>query len=95
MQLDTKTNWSGPLYYYYRCAKNRKNGLSRCENYKNVSAPKTEREVWEDASGLFKDPAQLRADFERMIELEREGMRDRDREAKAWLEQLAKAERLP
>ncbi len=95
MQPDTKTNRSG-LFYYYRCAKNRKNGLSGCENYKNFSAPKTERWVWERVSGLFKDPAQLRADFERMIELDREGRqggRDPDREAKAWLEQLAKAER--
>lgn len=45
-------------------------------------------------SGLMSDPDQLRRDLERMIELERGAVRgDPRRETKAWLEQLAEADR--
>lgn len=38
----------------------------------------------------MKDPEQLRVDLERMVTLEREGMRGgSEREAKAWAEKLA------
>jgi chromosome segregation ATPase len=47
-------------------------------------------QVWEVISSIFGDQRRLRADLERMIELEHEGLRgDPDREAKAWLEKLA------
>jgi hypothetical protein len=43
---------------------------------------------------VFGDPETLRADLERMIEVEREGMRgDPERETKAWLEKLSEADR--
>jgi flagellar motility protein MotE (MotC chaperone) len=51
--------------------------------------------VWELVSGILENPEQLRADLERMIEVEREGMRgDPDREAKTWLEKLAEVSRM-
>jgi DNA repair ATPase RecN len=53
-----------------------------------------ETQVWEVVSGIFGDPDRLRADLQKMIELEREGLRgDPDREAKAWLEKLAEIDR--
>ncbi len=43
---------------------------------------------------MLSDPEQLRADLEKMIELERDGARgDPDSEAKAWLARLAEADR--
>jgi hypothetical protein len=43
---------------------------------------------------LFTDSERLRADLERMIDLEREGMRgDPESEAKAWCDKLAEADR--
>ena len=42
---------------------------------------------------MLKDPEQLRADLERVVEQERRGMHeDPEREAKAWLDKLAEAE---
>ncbi|HVF01222.1 MAG TPA: hypothetical protein VNA27_07785 [Rubrobacteraceae bacterium] len=53
-----------------------------------------ERRLWEVISAILKDPEQLRADLERMIELEREGMRgDPERGAKVWLDKLAEMDR--
>ena len=42
---------------------------------------------------MMKNSEQLREDLESMIELERKGTRDPEREAKAWLEKLTEAER--
>jgi DNA repair ATPase RecN len=53
-----------------------------------------ETQVWKVVSGIFGDPDRLRADLEKMIELDGEGLRgDPDREAKAWLEKLAEIDR--
>jgi DNA repair exonuclease SbcCD ATPase subunit len=50
--------------------------------------------VWELVSGLLTDLDQLREDLERMIEVEREGMRaDPGREVKAWLDKLSEVDR--
>jgi len=49
-----------------------------------------EQLVWEFVSDLMKDPAQLRVDLERMIEMEKSGSHgDPEVEAKAWLDKLA------
>jgi hypothetical protein len=57
-------------------------------------AAKVEAQVWETISGLLKDPEQLRADLDKMIELERNSMRGNpDREQKAWLDKLAEVDR--
>jgi multidrug resistance efflux pump len=50
--------------------------------------------VWNFTYELLTKPEQLQADLERMIELEREGVRgDPEREAKGWLDKLAEADR--
>jgi chromosome segregation ATPase len=50
--------------------------------------------VWNYVSGVMKNPEQLRADLDRMIELERTGTRgDPSKEARLWVEKLAEVER--
>ena len=51
--------------------------------------------MWQFISDLLKDPGQLRADLNAMIELKRtSGARgDPEREAKAWLDKLAEVDR--
>ena len=83
------------LNHYYRCSKRLKNGEDACAQRKNYRADTTEPQVWELVSGILQNPEQLRVDLERMIEVEREGMRgDPDREAKTWLEKLAEVSRM-
>jgi DNA repair ATPase RecN len=49
-----------------------------------------EAQVWEAVSGILKDPEQLRADLDAMIELERKNMRGNpDKEAQLWADKLA------
>ena len=61
---------------------------------KTFRADKSEPLVWEFLSDLLKDPEQLCADLERMIELEREGMRgDPEQETRVWLEKLSEVDR--
>jgi hypothetical protein len=51
--------------------------------------------VWEFVSDLMKDPAQLREDLERMIELEKSGAHgDPEAAAKAWLDKLAEVDQM-
>ena len=50
--------------------------------------------MWNFTYELLTKPEQLEADLERMIELEREGVRGNpEREAKAWLNKLAETDR--
>ena len=50
--------------------------------------------VWNYVSGVMKNTEQLRADLDRMIELERTGTRgDPSKEARLWVEKLAEVER--
>jgi len=89
----TKRSGEKGRIYYYRC----ENGLlykDVCTNNKNIRADKAEPAVWGLVCGVLSDPEQLRADLEKMIELERDGARgDPDSEAKAWLARLAEADR--
>ena len=84
---------SGKPNHYYRCQKL----LSRvdgCENRKSHRADVVEPRVWEFVSGLLKDPERLRAGLQRMIERQRDGLReDPDQEAKAWAEKLTDMDR--
>jgi hypothetical protein len=51
--------------------------------------------VWEAVRNLLTDPEQLRSDLEEMIEQQRRGMHgDPNREAKAWLQKIAEADRM-
>jgi hypothetical protein len=54
-----------------------------------------ERLVWEFVPDLMKDPAQLREDLERMIELEKSGSHGNpEAAAKAWLDKLAEVDQM-
>ncbi len=84
---------SKTLYFYYRCHLRKREGTDACGQAKSYRADEIEARVWNVVSGVFGDPDQLRADLERMIELEREGMRgDPEHEAKAWLDKLAEVD---
>jgi site-specific DNA recombinase len=79
-------------YFYYRCRTQWDGG--ECAHKKLHRAADTERRVWAFVRGLFGDPERLRADLERMIELERAASRGNpDREARAWHKKLAEADR--
>ena len=83
----------GRLYFYYRCGGyyKSKNG---CDHGKHHRAEQAEVRVWEYIWDVLNDPEELRVDLERMIELEREGMRkDPEREARVWIDKLAEIDR--
>jgi site-specific DNA recombinase len=85
---------SEKFHHYYRCPTRQTEGKDACANSKNHRAEEIEGTVWEFVSGLLKDPEQLRADLNAMIELQRHDLRgDPEREAKAWLEKLAEVDR--
>jgi hypothetical protein len=51
--------------------------------------------VWRFVSTLLQDPSKVRADLEALQDRERKGARgDVDREAKAWLDRLAEADKM-
>jgi site-specific DNA recombinase len=82
-------------FFYYRCPKPRRVGKEACSQRKNYRADKVEPQVWGLVSGLLKDPEQLRADLERMIEEEHQGLcADPHRETKVWLQKLAEVDQM-
>ena len=81
------------MHYYYRCRQRGHKGKDACQNHKIYRADKVETHVWDMISELLKDPQQLRADLDRMIELERSSMRgDPAREQKARLSRVAEVD---
>jgi site-specific DNA recombinase len=88
----------GRIYSYYRCSEVVRNGKNACVGGQfriNHRAEDLEQRVWQFVSSLMRDPNQLRSDLERMIELERQGLRgDPDQETGVWLEKLAEADRM-
>lgn len=89
-----RTGRSRKLYHYYRCRARYQQGKDACAHKMSHHAHEVEGSVWEFVSGYLKNPEQLRSDLERMIEIEREGLRgDPDREAKTWLRKLAETDR--
>ena len=89
----TKRSGDKGHVYYYRCP--RAYGYDgECSHRKNHRADKLEPAVWDLVSDLLKDPGRLREGLERTIGEKRKEMRgDPEREAKAWLEKLAEADR--
>ncbi len=84
----TRSKGTDRLYYYYQC-----DNREGCEAHPRLRAKKLEADVWHVIQSGLTDPDQLRADLDRMIELERSVVRgDPDREAKHWLERLSGAE---
>jgi Recombinase zinc beta ribbon domain len=61
--------------HYYRCVKH-DNRHSECPNRKCHRGERVESQVWEAVSGILKDPEQLRADLDAMIEMERSEPRE-------------------
>jgi hypothetical protein len=65
-----------------------------CPNRKSHRADRVEPLVWDYVSGVMKNPEVLRADLDRMIELERRSMRgDPSKEVRLWAEKLAEVDR--
>jgi len=52
-----------------------------------------ETKVWQVVSSILKDPKTLRAGFDAFVESERTAIPNHKREAKAWAEKLAEADR--
>ncbi|MDP9474596.1 MAG: recombinase family protein [Actinomycetota bacterium] len=88
----------GRIYPYYKCRRVVRDGRDACPDggsRPNHRAEELEGRIWGFVSDLMKNPEQLREDLERMVEFERRELRaDPDREAKAWLEKLAEADRM-
>ena len=72
-----------------------KKGVKACPNGKYLAAAKVEALVWEGVTKLLKNPAQLRADLDALIEQEcRDALRgDPDQETKLWADKLTEVER--
>ena len=83
--------------YYYRCSRAQVNYAYKsrmCLNSKHHRADRLEPMVWNYVSGVMKNPEELRADLDRMIELERRGTRgDPSKETRIWVEKLAEVDR--
>ncbi len=99
MQPDRKRRSTTTEHYhhYYKCPNRRPRPgvVERClGSKKSHKAEEVEALVWDFVSGLLKDPTRLRAGLEKKIEAERPkaACGDPDREARAWLGQLAEIE---
>jgi site-specific DNA recombinase len=94
MNAHTTANPGRPTYFYYTCRTRYKNGTGVCENGKYHVAATVEARTWDAVAKLLKEPEQLRADLDAMIELERNSLRgDPDREAKLWTGKLLEVDR--
>jgi hypothetical protein len=94
MAYTTRAGRAKKRYHYYRCRTRQQHGKGACAQKSSYHARDVEGLVWEFVAGYLKDPARLRSDLERMIELERDGLRgDPDRNAQIWLRKLAEADR--
>jgi hypothetical protein len=81
-------------YHHYRCPKRQIEGADACCHKKYYRAEEVEETVWGVVSDLMRDPEQLRADLERMIEQELQRMRGYpEKEAETWLHKLSEADR--
>ena len=96
-RMNTQTTTGGRsrdnVYFYYRCG-GRYTTKNGCDHYKSHHAEEAEEKVWEYVRDLLKDPKELRADLERMVELERAAVRrNPEQESKTWLDKLADVDR--
>jgi len=98
--MSTHTVWKPNtkyVNYYYRCTRAQVHyayASKTCVNSRSHRADRLEPMVWNYVSGVMKNPEQLRADLNRMIELERRGTRgDPSNEARIWVDKLAEVDR--
>jgi chromosome segregation ATPase len=68
-------------------------GYKSCLNSKHHRADRLEPLVWNYVSGVMKNPDELRADLNRMIEVQRGTRRDPGKDVKLWAEKLSEVER--
>jgi site-specific DNA recombinase len=94
MDSHTTANPGRPVYFYYACRTRYRKGVEACSNGKYLAAAKVEALVWEGVTKLLKDPEQLRADLDAMIEQEHRGALrgDPDEEAKLWADKLVEVQ---
>jgi site-specific DNA recombinase len=89
----TPTAKSG-MYFYYVCRTRYIKGRGACTGTKHFPVAELEARVWKAISNILKDPKQLRADLDAMIELERYSMSgEPDKEIKLWANKLAEVDR--
>ena len=83
------------VYFYYRCSVYNRFGRHACEGARSVRAEPLEDRVWDEVSGLLKNPARLRAGLEKLIEEKRAALsaEGAEREAGASLGKIAAAKR--
>ncbi len=91
----TRSGTSRKAHHYYVCSRVKVNyAYSSCSNGKCHRADRLEPMVWDYVSGVMKDPEQLRADLDRMIELKRRETRgDPGRETRIWADKLVEVDR--
>jgi hypothetical protein len=90
-----RSDKSNHVNHYYRCSRmSVEYAQKTCSNGKSHRADRVEPLVWNYVSEVMKNPEELRADLDRMIELERRGRRGNpENEAKRWAEKLADVDR--
>jgi site-specific DNA recombinase len=94
MAAITTNRPNGKRYFYYHCPSRAQDGSEACRQTKYYVAEKIELGVWEIVHLILTNPEQLRDDLERMMDLERHGMReDPEREVGAWLDKLSEVDR--
>ena len=94
MKTHTIAKAGRPTYFYYTCRTRHRKGVEACPNSNNQAAAKVEAQVWKAISDLLKDPEQLHADLDAMIELERHSTgSDPGKKTKLWAGKLAQVER--
>ncbi len=82
------------ISFYYHCSRVSVDyDYKSCPNRKAHRVDRVEPLVWEYVSGVMKDPEGLRADIDRMIELEKGTRGDPGKEAGRWAEKLAEVDR--
>lgn len=94
MDARTTANPGRPVYFYYVCRTGFKRGTDGCPNGKYHAAAGVEARVWERVAGMLKNPERLRADLDRMVDLERSVRHgDPHKQAQLWADKLAEVER--
>ncbi len=81
-------------YNYYFCPMRMNKGTDACSQDRGYRAEEVETRIWDLVCALMLEPEHLRDALDAMIEEERRAVRgDPERDAKAWLDRIAVAER--
>jgi hypothetical protein len=89
-----RKNSGSAYYHYYRCPTRQNHGNDACSMPRGLRAEETEALVWSFVLDYLNDPERLRIGLGKYIEEECAAVRgDPKREAKAWLDRIAEADR--